>query len=144
MKCRLNSDIKVRTRDLWFPKQRRYHVDLNMYRRLLTSFNGFRWWIQDLPSDQVLPTDPFLEREVVGVNTIDLSLAVFCRYFGWSSGGDGHLTGDEDQDLGAGAAGDPVGSRTAGRQQNQRRMDHGRQTHQDSLVRRTSNLKYMS
>ena len=78
---------------------------------------------------------------MVRVNTIDLSLAVFCRYFGWSSGGDGHLTGDEDQDLGTG---DPVGSRTAGRQQNQRRMGHGRQTHQDSLVRRTSNLKYMS
>ena len=78
---------------------------------------------------------------MVRVNTIDLSLAVFCRYFGWSSGGDGHLTGDQNQDLGAGAAGDPVGSRTTGRQQNQGRMDHGRQTDQDSLVRCASNLK---
>ena len=77
---------------------------------------------------------------MVRVNTIDLSLAVFCRYFGWSSGGDGHLTGDQDQDLGAGAAGDPVGSRTTGRQQNQGRMDHSRQTHQDSLVRCASNM----
>ena len=92
-------------------------------------------------ADRVLPSDPFLEREVVRVNTIDLSLAVFCRYLGWSSGGYCHLTRDQDQDLGAGAAGDPVGSRTTRRQQNQGRVDHGRQTHQDSLVRCASNLK---
>ena len=77
---------------------------------------------------------------MIRVNTIDLSLAVFCRYFGWSSDGNGHLTGDQDQDLGAGAAGDPVGSRSTGRQQDQGRMDHGRQTHQDPLVRCASNM----